>query len=93
MAPPPPRELTEALQRAASGEGEPPPLAEAGHCDGTFSDDHKVLARVLPRIANNLNGLCDGGPVYDCASSSDDSDDGLTASERRTERRAARETG
>ena len=29
MAPPPPRELTEALQRAASGEGEPP-HGEAG---------------------------------------------------------------
>ena len=99
MAPPPPYALTQALSRYAAGEGAMPPF-QAGAADGTFSDDHKVLARVLPRIANNLNGSGDleNAPAYgaDWSSSESSEDemnrgaDGLTGSERKLERKSAR---
>ena len=76
------------------------PPFQAGAADGTFSDDHKVLARVLPRIANNLNGSGDleNAPAYgaDLSSSESSEDemnrgaDGLTGSERKLERKSAR---
>ena len=55
MAPPPPADFgVDGILKTAGGVGVP----AAGAPDGLFSDDHRVMARVMPRIANNLNGAC-----------------------------------